>query len=205
MNPPVECTIPEDFLMDTAAVAVIALMKRFDPDNSHAITTMRLSIRLFDELKTLHGLDFSERRLLMFGALLHDIGWSCPQVPHHKGSLNLILADTTIPIRDEERVILALITRYHRKAHPSSEHPLFSSLLQTMQQQVRWSAAILRVADALDRPHCSNIRDISVQISQKTLIITCSVSHQGYPLHRTDWMKKATLLAELSERTVEII
>ncbi|PKL59681.1 MAG: Ppx/GppA family phosphatase, partial [Methanomicrobiales archaeon HGW-Methanomicrobiales-4] len=163
--------------------------------------------RLFDDLVLLHGLGSTERRLLCIAALLHDIGWSIPAIPHHKASMRLILTDLTIPLTPENRCISALIARYHRKAHPSLNHGSFASLSPAEQNIVRWNASLLRVADALDRQHLSLVRSISAGFTETDILIRCDTGDgKGF---RSEFdeaviLKKLELLDEVSGRKTEV-
>lgn len=197
--------IPEEWNEYPALEQVMALMNRCDPDHPHALQVGKLSCVLFDSLVLLHGLSRIGRSLLCYAALLHDIGWSVPAVPHHKASMNLILSDQTIPVSGHDRLIIALTARYHRKAHPSPGHPHFRTLPPDQVNLVRWSAAILRVADALDRSHDSRVRAVQCQVSERVLTIryetTCgSMDEEDLFVIR----KKAALLGEVSGREVEV-
>jgi exopolyphosphatase/guanosine-5'-triphosphate,3'-diphosphate pyrophosphatase len=187
---------------------VLVLMNRFDPDPPHAKQVMLLSARLFDELKVLHEWGSKERRLLCIAALLHDIGWSVPAGPHHTSSMQLILSDASIPLSPEERCIVALIARYHRKAHPSQKHGMFASIRSADRNVVRWNAAFLRIADALDRPHRSLVRAISVTITKTTIQIRCKTGDEREvpsEYEEAVILKKAALLDEVSGRKIEIL
>ncbi|MFH0968600.1 MAG: HD domain-containing protein [Methanobacteriota archaeon] len=186
---------------------VLDLMNRFDPDPRHAVQVMRLSVRLFDDLIALHGFGSTERRILCIAALLHDIGWSVPAFPHHKASMRLILTDETISLTTEYRCVAALIARYHRKSHPSLNHSSFASLSPAQQNIVRWNAALLRVADALDRSHRSLVRTISARFTETDILIWCGTGDgRELPsdIEEAVLLKKTALLNEISGRRIEV-
>jgi len=187
--------------------AVLDLMNQLDPDPGHAMQVMHLSSRLFDDLVGLHGFGASERRLLCIAALLHDIGWSVPASPHHKASMDLILNDTTLPLTEEHRMMISQIARYHRKAHPSLKHGPFASLSPVQQNVVRWDAALLRIADALDRSHRSLVQMISAKVTSSMIQIHCDTG-QGRKSPSDYEMgvikKKSELLNEISGKTTEV-
>jgi exopolyphosphatase/guanosine-5'-triphosphate,3'-diphosphate pyrophosphatase len=60
----------------------------------------------------------------------------------------------------EERQILAHVVRYHRGAKPRSSHDSFAALPPESQQIVKSLAAILRIADSLDRSHSQLVEKI---------------------------------------------
>jgi exopolyphosphatase/guanosine-5'-triphosphate,3'-diphosphate pyrophosphatase len=71
---------------------------------------------------------------------------------------------------DEKRMI-ACIARYHRKAHPSAAHAVYSDLNTGAQKRVAKLAAMLRIADGLDRCHEASCKRITAQRKQDTLHI----------------------------------
>ncbi|PWR70586.1 HD domain-containing protein [Methanospirillum lacunae] len=183
----------------------LSFMERYDPDHPHAFQVERLSGLLFDLLTGFHGMGDPERRLLSLASLLHDIGWSVPSRPHHKASMDLILSDTTIPLTPTDRQIVALIARYHRKAHPDPSHSSFARLTNKEKWQVRWSAGILRLADALDRFHRSSVQELSIQTGEGVIQIDCRTTDDHIPEPETRVLeKKSALLSEVTGCRIEI-
>ena len=112
-----------------------------------------LALALFDQLQPLHGLGPADRELLACAALLHDLGLSVELAGHHKHSLRLILHGDLPTLTTAERSVVAHVARYHRKTCPKPTHRAFAALPVEAQERVRRLAAILRVADGLDRAH----------------------------------------------------
>ena len=65
----------------------------------------------------------------------------------------LILNSDLFGLTRHDMQIVATASRYHRKALPSPAHPEFVTLPQDDRMTVVKLAAILRVADALERTH----------------------------------------------------
>jgi exopolyphosphatase/guanosine-5'-triphosphate,3'-diphosphate pyrophosphatase len=152
---------------------VIKTARTYDPDPTHSEQVTTLAIALFDGLRVLHGYGSGERRLLKIAARLHDIGWSrVVSGKHHKVSRDLIL-ELDIPGLDEEdRLVCALVARYHTKALPDeSRHPGFASLDSNRRQLVEWLAGMLRVADGLDCSHAKAIGGLVCDVGAKTMTI----------------------------------
>jgi len=192
----------EEFIPDPA----IILMERYDPDHPHALQVERLSGLLFTILERLHSMDNHDLYLLGLASLLHDIGWSIPSRPHHKASMDLILTDTTLPLTTKDRQIVALIARYHRKAHPDPKHDAFASLTPNKKNKVRWSAAILRLADALDRSHQSLVQKLSVRFYDGVIQIRCTTKDGRTPDMETHVLeKKSALLSEVTGCRIKVI
>ena len=119
----------------------------------HLEQVERNAVMLFDAFAPLHNMGPYERELVSCAALLHDIGISISYKGHHKHSRRLIVRADLPALTVREREIVANVARYHRKAEPSSKHKPFGVLPRESQDVVRRLAAILRVADGLDRAH----------------------------------------------------
>lgn len=185
---------------------VLAFMERYDPDHPHAFQVEQLAGHLFDLLAGLHGMGEPERQSLLLASLLHDIGWSVPSRPHHKASMDLILADTTIPLNPADRQVVALIARYHRKAHPGPSHSTFARLTEDKKRQIRWSAGILRLADAFDRSHRSVVQDLTVHIGEGVIQIDCMTTDDHIPESETRVLeRKSALLSEVTGCRIEVL
>lgn len=109
--------------------------------------------RLFEQFRDVHGMGRVELDLLLSAALLHDIGISVAYRGHHKKSRRLIMTLDLASFTTREREIVANVARYHRKAHPAEKHKPFSALDGDDRELVRRLAAILCLADGLDRAH----------------------------------------------------
>lgn len=127
---------------------------------AHCRQVAGLSGWLFEQTASLHGFGEAERVLLLAGALLHDVGVSVTYQRHHKNSRDMILAADLPGFDSRERRIVASIARYHRKALPSLNHRLFAGLSSGDRETVRKLAAIVRIADGLDRSHTSAVTEL---------------------------------------------
>jgi exopolyphosphatase/guanosine-5'-triphosphate,3'-diphosphate pyrophosphatase len=104
--------------------------------------------------------------LLEAAALLHDVGVAVNNDGHHKHSQYLIASSDLVGLSDEERRIVGMLARYHRKAPPQREHEDFMQLRRKDRTLVERLTAILRLADALDRQHAAAVRGVSVKIRE---------------------------------------
>jgi exopolyphosphatase/guanosine-5'-triphosphate,3'-diphosphate pyrophosphatase len=60
--------------------------------------------------------------------------------------------------------IIAHVARYHRGAAPKPSHPALAVLKPWQQKTIRRLAALLRIADSLDRTHASRVEEIYAAI-----------------------------------------
>jgi exopolyphosphatase/guanosine-5'-triphosphate,3'-diphosphate pyrophosphatase len=161
---------------DACREEVLELMRQREAEPDHVRQVARLALQLFDELQPLHGLGAEERVLLEAAAHLHDIGWSVAPdgKRHHKESARLIREHSWKMLAEPQVNLVALMARYHRKARPKLEHEEFAALNVSDRDRVRHLAAVLRLADALDRSHLARVKSVKVRIKPDRLVFQLS-------------------------------
>lgn len=155
--------------VDVVLSACRAMGRRFHYESDHAEAVLALARQIFDQTRELHGLGGRARVLLEAAALLHDVGVAVNNDGHHKHSQYLIQSSELVGLSDEERQLVALLARYHRKAPPGRDHEEFMALRRRDRSLLERLAAILRIADALDRQHASVVRGVTVKIRNDAL------------------------------------
>ena len=153
--------------------SVIALARRCSWHKSHSEHVAQLTVRLFDDTRSIHGFGTPERDLIEYAALLHDIGWHIGRAGHHKHSMYLIRHGDLKNFLPEEVEIIAHIARYHRKAPPSKKHESYNALSPRAKKIVCTGAALLRLADGLDRSHANVVRDVRCRVDGKD--VKCAI------------------------------
>ena len=128
----------------------------------HAQQVARLALSLFDQTRAVHQLGEREREWLEYGALLHDIGVHISYEKHHRHSYYLIKNGDLRGFDPAEIEIIALIARYHRQAAPKRSHDGYGSLKGPVRRMVRALAAMVRLAEGLDRSHSQTVSGIDV-------------------------------------------
>lgn len=189
--------------MDDRIEAIRAFAAGYTPDRDHDEQVMKNALMLFDQLAPLHGLSGEERFLLQAAALLHDIGWSQPGGAHNKIGARMVRSDTSLPLKRDEREIIALLIRYHRKAPPSLQQRRFAELDQISRERVQKLASLLRIADGLDRSHQSLIDTLTATITEQEVILHCSSRSEGY-LECDYALERSDLFTTLFSREVVI-
>jgi exopolyphosphatase/guanosine-5'-triphosphate,3'-diphosphate pyrophosphatase len=160
-------------LSEAALALAQETAQRLDPDPAHSERVAALALALFDGLRTLHRLGPAERFLLHLAARLHDIGWSgVVSGKHHKMSCRLILNLDLPGLEETERLLCALIARYHTKALPRADrHRRFASLDSARRELIEWLSGILRVADGLDCDHSGKVRSLGAEVGPKAITL----------------------------------
>jgi exopolyphosphatase / guanosine-5'-triphosphate,3'-diphosphate pyrophosphatase len=151
--------------------AVQGITERLDPEPEHALHVATLAAALFDAARPLHQLDDHARCQLEAAAMLHDIGFCKGASKHHKHSRSIIMKQVLPGFSDTDHAIIACVARYHRKAHPKPQHKLYRDLDEAAQARVRQLAALLRVADGLDRAHLSATRSLRLELRPRRVRI----------------------------------
>ncbi len=144
--------------------SVIELGRRCNYNEAHHQQVAGLALALFDQLKDVHGLDQSRREQLEFAALLHDIGWHIGHSGHHKHSYYLVKNGDLEGFSPLELEMIANVARYHRRSMPKKSHAAYMSLAPAERNVVDRMAALLRIADGLDRGHYGNVQNIKVRV-----------------------------------------
>ena len=169
----------------------------------HAEQVAQLSLSLFDQLHRLHHAGEEERALLHAAAMLHDVGAFVSYNRHHKHSYYLLYHADLPGYTDRERELIATIARYHRRSSPKESHEEFQRLTPKERNVVRHLAAILRVADGLDRGHRRHVRSVTAKQRGNAVHIAV-VAEKGSDLEVWSARQKADLLEEVCGGPVRI-
>ena len=149
----------------------------------------------------LHQLSRIDRELIEYGSMLHDIGWHISPEDHHKHGMYLIQHGALKEFTPEEVSIIALLVRYHRKSKPKVSHEAFAKLPPKARKVVRVGAAILRVADALDRTHCGAVSGLKVRRSNHRVKLALT-ARGDTEMELWAARRKMDLFAEVFDRTI---
>jgi exopolyphosphatase/guanosine-5'-triphosphate,3'-diphosphate pyrophosphatase len=183
--------------------AVLELAKTCESEYGHVNHVARLTLRLFDDLQSIHQLDRNDRFLLQCAAILHDIGWVEGWKNHHKTSLRIILETQLLPFNHHDRLVIGSIARYHRKALPNLSHDHFAALSPEDRKKVQILAAFLRLADGLDRTHRGKIKDLACKLKKSSISLSCASAFPSIEeLH--GGIEKSDLLSLIFDREIKI-
>ncbi len=145
--------------------------KKYRFDARHASQVAETATRLFDLLQAEHRCTPLHRLILEVAAWLHDIGVFINTRGHHKHSM-YIIQHTEFPGLNARVInLIALVARYHRKSVPQLAHPDYQALSHEDRLAVCKLAALLRVADALDRVHDQSLGETRFDLQDE--VLTC--------------------------------
>jgi exopolyphosphatase/guanosine-5'-triphosphate,3'-diphosphate pyrophosphatase len=143
-------------------------------EERHANHVARLAGQIFDQLagyfrsEPAGWTDDANRFILEAAALLRDVGYLINYSRHHRHSYHLIVHSDLPGLTPREVQLIATVARYHRRAMPKKRHPEFAALPKVDRKLVCRLAAILRIADGLDRNRLQIVRRVGVRIQGDT-------------------------------------
>jgi exopolyphosphatase/pppGpp-phosphohydrolase len=178
-------------------------------DWPHARQVERLADQLFLATHPLHRLSEGARRVLARAAFLHNTGMLVEIRRHHKHSYRLIKEAPLPDFTEQERLEIACIARYHRRALPSLSHTEFAALDKMARKRVSILAALVRIADALDFNHDGRVLYLAA-VEELCDRGTWTLVLQTRPLADLDLElehahEKADLFEKILQRTLRLL
>jgi len=170
-------------------------------DRRHVEQVRFLALSLYDQLRELLGAQPEERALLEAAAVLHDVGQVVSYRKYHKHTFDLIMHAERLHLAPRERLLVALISRYHRNRGPRKKHEAYTSLSSGDRALVRRLSGILRIADGLDRGYTSAVEKVTIEVCPTRLTVRPAPRFSGADLALESW--SATQLADVLGKVLE--
>jgi exopolyphosphatase/guanosine-5'-triphosphate,3'-diphosphate pyrophosphatase len=214
----VACTwaLREGLLLELAGIAsrreaiearkhsVAALAQKFEGANEHGRTVAKLAGQIFDATAEELELPNEAREILDYAALLHDIGHTIDHDRHNRHSYYLIKNADLFGFTPDEIEIMAQVARGHRKQGAKVESPDLYALPEDKRRMVRALAAILRVADGLDRTHFGIVKNVHPSVAPGKLYLDIDSGSERADLELWTSEKRIDLLAKLLGRRIVV-
>lgn len=138
--------------------------------HGHKVATIAQS--LFESLDSIHKLAPHDGKLLEAAAYLHDVGHYVSDTGHHKHSQYIVEHSDLPGFTDRERLLIAMLCRYHRKSLPAGRHIPFQTLNSELKRVVTMLAPLLRIADALDSTKQHSVAGITCEQRNGAVVVT---------------------------------
>ncbi|WP_289023210.1 Ppx/GppA phosphatase family protein [uncultured Salegentibacter sp.] len=183
--------------------SVYELLRKTNWIEAHSRHVANFSLQLFDVFKEELELKESDRELLEYASLMHDIGYYISYRKHHKHALYLIKYSDLLGFKEDEINIMANVSRYHRKSTPHKRHKPYKQLSKKLRKRVKKLSAILRLADGLDRSHYQNVHKLEINNKKETIELLIT-THSDPELEIWGALRKGGLLEKLTGKKLKI-
>jgi exopolyphosphatase/guanosine-5'-triphosphate,3'-diphosphate pyrophosphatase len=133
---------------------------------------------LFDSLKPLHKLAPGWGRLLQAAAILYDTGHYVSDTGHHKHAQYLVENSDLPGFTDREKLLTAMLCRFHRKSMPTARHTQFQALSPEDRRILLLLIVLLRLGDALDQSKEQRVESIACELKNGAVVVTVNGTEQ---------------------------
>ena len=127
-----------------------SLSDRFVMDKKESLHVSKLALMLFDALRDMHKIDDLYKKELKTAAKLYSVGRSLSFYQEHLHSFYFIINNLNYNFSHKERVLIALLVKYHTKKLPSFEDVKAYELLLPKIEVVNWLSFIVSLAKSLN-------------------------------------------------------
>jgi exopolyphosphatase/guanosine-5'-triphosphate,3'-diphosphate pyrophosphatase len=142
----------QDVLLNTS--------KRYGVDLENAEQVSKLALELFDQLKSVHGLNKECREWIDAAAMLYEVGIYINPVGLHRHAYYVISRSELYGFTPMQRKIIATIARFQGNSKPQLRDRLIKLLPAQIRSDVIKATAILRVARALNQGRRSSVESV---------------------------------------------
>ena len=173
-----------------------SLAVKYGYDAAHARQTEVFALQLFDKLKRSQGLSDRDRFLLRILCTLHDIGKFVSLRRHYFYSYRLIISSDILGLSEDEKEAVAIAAYSHARGVPDQADVPYHRLDMSKKAVVAKLAAILALADAMDRSYRQKIDHCVITHKGDELVISVS-SRQDISLEAWTFSGKADFFADV--------
>lgn len=158
--------------------------KRYGVSRPHVQMVAHIALTIFDSMKKIHGLGARERLLLECAVYLHDCGKYVSLINAAESNYQIIMATEIIGISHTEREMIAQTVRFNTLPMESFDYISKRTDLGLPEYLIVTKlAAILKLANAMDRSHLQKIQQIRAGVRQEQLVINL-VTNRDYTLEQ---------------------
>jgi len=183
----------------------VYLCRKYGQDLDHARHVAELSGSLFEAFRDYMGLREEDKVYLTLASYLHDVGMFIYNRAHHKHSEYILRFVNMSRLSNEERKIIACVARYHRKAAPGDNHPVYASLSYNDRIVVQKLSAILRMANALDSSHKQKVRKLEVRTEDYMNFTLVVYTKKNFLLEKADLMNSKKVFESTTGSNIRLV
>lgn len=158
-----------DFDADVISAAK-NLSRHYHSFSPHIEALTGLSVKIFETIKKVHGLEKRHKLLLQVATILHDCGKFISLSNGPQCAYQIITSTEILGLTQSEREIIAMTVLYHVLQLPEYEQ-LADRISKEEYVVVAKLSAILRVANALDQSHKQKFERMHISLKGRELLI----------------------------------
>ena len=162
---------PENF-----KVSEKSLSDRFITDTKESLYVSKTALQLFDALEYIHQIDPLYKKELRVAAKLYNIGRSLSFYQEHLHSFYFIANNLNYNFSHQQRVLIALLVKYHTKKLPSFEDVKAYEILLPKIEIVNWLSFIISLAKSLN----ANFSNAKLEFRYENHTLTIRSSQKLY-------------------------
>lgn len=156
---------PPHLLKDIRSFSVANLLAHYARADRSTATVKHLAVQLLAGLVSLHGLGEREADLLHVAADLQDLGLAVSYYRQGRHAEYLVSAAQLNGFSHREQALIARMVRFHSKGEPTLG-PLANCCESADARVLEVLVSCLRLAERLDRPRGSRVRDLEVILTE---------------------------------------
>ncbi len=147
---------------------IMAVAQRYSVDMEQADRVRETAENFFHQVRTDWELDEkTDLKLLVWGALIHEIGLSVAHNQHHRHGAYLTANSDLAGFSRQEQIKLAMLVRSHRRKFPQEE---FESITQSRRVSIIRLCVLLRLAVVLHRSRSNNnLPEIRIRVDKNRI------------------------------------
>jgi len=189
-------TIEHNFEEDIIACAR-STARRYLGDEKRSQNLEKISLSIFDGIKSIHGLNKRDRLLLRLATILHDCGKYISLSNLSECSHDIIMATEMIGLSHEEQEILANVVKHnHAYLDFDFEKSGLNEYDNEGNMRIAKLVAILRMANGMDKSQKQKVNDVKVSLKGDILNITV-FTNKDFTLEKGLFNKRADFFEEI--------
>lgn len=156
---------PDNLVHNIFDNSLVNTMLNYDVNISHAYHVHCLGLKLFEQLKPLHGIKKEVGKMMKTSAMLHDVGIKIQYSNHHEHSFYLILNSGLEGLLQKELLMSAFIALNHRTNKKIKISDQYMGLLGDDDRNLIDKLSLfLQISEYLDRSMDGIVKDIDCTI-----------------------------------------
>ena len=160
------------FVSDVLDHSLDNISKRYDINVAHSLQVRRLSMKLFDNLKVVHGFTDEYRTLLYASTILHDIGMHIEYYNHQNHGFYLAMNSRLCGLTNAQIISCAYLIGMHRNEKLKADLSPYDVVISKREfKRLTDLSMLIGLSEKLDRSESGTIEDLEVDVKGNTITL----------------------------------